>query len=90
MRRCWGGGRGRRYVGSRLPGLPDQAADPHSAESGGNLSASYLSVGFLLSDSSYRYFYVVQHLLGWFCHSHGDTTVSPKRRILVITLPSSS
>lgn len=35
-------------------------------------------------------FYVIEHLLGWFCHSHGDTTVSPRRRILVIILLSSS
>ena len=56
----------------------------------GGLSASYPSAGFLLFDSSYRYFYVIEHLLGWFCHSHGDTTVSPKRRILVIILLSSS
>ena len=28
-------------------------------------------------------------LIWWFCHSHGDTTVSPKRRILVIILLSS-
>ena len=30
-------------------------------------------------------FYVIEHFLRGSCHSHGDTTVSPKRRILVTT-----
>ena len=30
-------------------------------------------------------FYVIEHFLRGSCHSHGDTTVSPKRRILAIT-----
>ena len=33
--------------------------------------------------------YFLIHIIGWFCHSHGDTTVSPKRRISVIILLSS-
>ena len=33
--------------------------------------------------------YLLIHIICWFCHSHGDTTVSPKRRILDIILLSS-